>query len=110
MIYRANVPGCMAMCLPIHYEQQNQSRKVGGGNVGFLLEAEEDHDHYQARDDVVTLSGKQIKTSKEENIPSGAENRCLLFKFVQNSIMKSVNIRHILCPRDERSLVLNNDF
>lgn len=42
--------------LPVQNEQQNQSRQVSGWNVGFLLKAEEDHNHNQARDDVVTLS------------------------------------------------------
>lgn len=42
--------------LPIQDEQQNQSRQVRRRNVGFLLEAEEDHDHNQAGDDVVALS------------------------------------------------------
>lgn len=42
--------------LPIQNEQQYQSWQVSRWNVGFLLKAEEDHNHNQARDDVVTLS------------------------------------------------------
>lgn len=42
--------------LPIQNEQQDQGGQVRRGNVGFLLEAEEDGDHNQAGDDVVALS------------------------------------------------------
>lgn len=45
------------MFSPVHEEQQNQSRKVGRGNVGLLLEAEEDEDDDEARNDVVALAG-----------------------------------------------------
>lgn len=41
--------------LPIQNEQQDEGGQVRGGNVGFLLEAEEDADHNQAGDDVVAL-------------------------------------------------------
>lgn len=44
------------MDLPIQNEQQDQSGQVRGGNVGLLLEAEEDGDHNQAGDEVVALS------------------------------------------------------
>lgn len=47
--------------LPIENKQQNQSRQVSRWNVSFLLEAEEDHNHDQARDDVVTLSKQTTK-------------------------------------------------
>ena len=49
------------MYLPVQNEEQNQSRQVGRGNISFLLEAEEDHNHNQAWDDVVTLSGQTGK-------------------------------------------------
>lgn len=40
---------------PIKNKQENQSRQVRRGNIGFLLEGEEDHNHDEAGDDVVTL-------------------------------------------------------
>lgn len=40
---------------PIKNKQEDQSRQVRRGNIGFLLEGEEDHNHDEAGDDVVTL-------------------------------------------------------
>lgn len=43
---------------PVEQQQQCQCRQVGGRHVGVLLEADEDQDHQQGRDAVVTLQGQ----------------------------------------------------
>lgn len=52
------------MDLPIQNEQQDQSGQVRGGNVGLLLEAEEDGDHNQAGDEVVALSPQRERKTR----------------------------------------------
>lgn len=43
---------------PIEEQQQCQCWQVGGGHIGILLKADEDQDHQQGRDTVVTLEGQ----------------------------------------------------
>lgn len=50
---------------PIKNEQQNQGGEVSRRDIGFLLEGEEDHNHDETRDDVVTLS-KQKQTGNKQ--------------------------------------------
>ena len=40
---------------PVEQQQQGEGREVGGGDVGLLLEADEDQDDEGRRDDVVEL-------------------------------------------------------
>lgn len=55
--------------LPVQEQQQNQSRQVGSRNIGLFLEGDEDQDHNQRGQDVVTLSTQTGKPQIHDWFP-----------------------------------------
>lgn len=95
--------------LPIQNEQQDQGGQVRRGNVGFLLEAEEDGDHNQAGDDVVALppqSNEKNSNFFSSVIRNFETQEHMEKKHVSSSVVaKAQELQSECCPPDSQRWV-----